>query len=73
VCKGTIKDGFSSYTADIDNHVIVIRNVPAHICEQCGDTCYDTEIVKRLEEIINSLTTQAHAEIAVVSYTAQAA
>ena len=73
VCKGTVNEGFSSFTADIGGCVVVVRDVPSHICGQCGDTCYDTETVKRLEEIVDSLTEQANAEVAVVGYSERAA
>jgi YgiT-type zinc finger domain-containing protein len=73
VCKGTVNKGFSSFTADINGRVVIVRNVPARICDQCGDTCYDTETAKRLEEIVDSLIEQAHAEIAVVGYSERVA
>jgi len=73
ICKGTVNKGFSSFTADIGGCVVVVKNVPSHICGQCGDTSYDTETVKRLEEIVDSVTQPANTEIAVVTYSERAA
>ena len=73
VCKGTVKDGFTTFTVDMGKCIVIVKNVPAFICDQCGDTCYNTETSKRLEEIVDFLTQQAGAEIAVVSYTEKAA
>ena len=73
MCKGAVKDGFSTFTVDIGKCVVVIRNVPSGICEQCGDASYDDETSARLEEIVDSFKEQARAEIAVVNYSSQAA
>ena len=40
MCKGAVKDGFSTFTADMGDCVVVIKNVPSGICEQCGETSY---------------------------------
>jgi len=73
VCKGTVKDGFTTFTVDMGKCIVIVKNVPAFICDQCGDTCYSDETSGRLEEIVDSLTQQAGAEIAVASYTEKAA
>ena len=68
VCKGTVKEGFATFTVDMGKCIVAVRNVPAFICEQCGDTGYSTETSKRLDEIVSSLTDSVHTEIAVVGY-----
>jgi len=73
VCKGTVKDGFTTFTVDMDKCVVIVKNVPAFICDQCGDTCYNTETAKRLEEIVDTLVQQASTDVAVASYTEKAA
>ena len=73
MCKGAVKDGFSTFTVDTGKCVVVIRNVPSGICEQCGDASYNTETSKRLDEIVRSITQPAITEIAVVNYSSQAA
>jgi len=73
VCRGTVKDGFASFAADMGECVVVVKSVPAFVCEQCGDTCYSTETSRRLEEIVDSLLLQASSDVAVGSYTEKAA
>jgi type IV secretory pathway VirB2 component (pilin) len=53
--------------------IVIIKNVPSHICEQCGEVSYSDEAALRLEQIVNSLAGPFSTEIAVVSYTEQAA
>jgi YgiT-type zinc finger domain-containing protein len=72
VCKGTVRDGLSTFTAEIDNCVIIIKSVPSQVCEQCGEASYSDEVTRRLEQIVRSLTAAQRAEIAVVRYTAAA-
>ncbi|MFU8861425.1 MAG: type II toxin-antitoxin system MqsA family antitoxin [Cyclonatronaceae bacterium] len=35
-CGGTMKQGETTITVDFGSGVVVIRNVPATICSQCG-------------------------------------
>jgi len=73
VCKETVKDGFTTFSVDMGRCVIIIKNVPALICEQCGDTCYNDETSGRLEEIMDSIMQKASSDVAVVSYSEKAA
>lgn len=50
-CKnGTTKPGHTTYVVDRDGRVAVIRDVPADICEQCGETCFDEKTAQSLYE-----------------------
>ena len=73
MCKGTMNDGFSTFTVEMGKCIVIVKNVPSQICGQCGDTTYNSETAKRLEEIVRSLTQPANTEIAVATYTKQAA
>jgi YgiT-type zinc finger domain-containing protein len=73
MCKGNVKDGFSSFTADMGNCIVVIKNVPSCVCGQCGETTYSDEVARQLESIVKNITTAAKAEIAVVNYSEKAA
>jgi YgiT-type zinc finger domain-containing protein len=73
MCKGNVKDGFSTFTADIGECIVVIKNVPSRVCSQCGEASYSDEVARRLEQIVHSLINSASAEIAVVSYSEKAA
>ena len=73
MCKGIEHDGFSTFTADMGKCIVIIKNVPSRICGQCGEVSYSDKTALRLEQIVHSITGPAGAEIAVVSYTEQAA
>jgi len=73
MCKGNVRDGFSTFTADMGGCIVVIKNVPSRICDQCGESSYSDEVAQRLEQIVHNLVGSASAEIAVVSYSEKAA
>ena len=73
LCKGTLAEGFSTFTSDMGNCIVIVKNVPSRICDQCGEVSYNDEVARRLEQIVHSLTGSVNTEIAVVTYTEQAA
>jgi len=73
MCKGTVQDGISNFTADMGKCIVIVKNVPSRVCSQCGEVSYSDEVARHLEQIVRSLTGTVSAEIAVVSYTEQAA
>jgi YgiT-type zinc finger domain-containing protein len=73
MCKGTLTEGFSTFTADIGNCIVIIKNVPSRICDQCGEASYSDDTARRLEQIVHALDGSISAEIAVVCYSEQAA
>lgn len=45
ICKnGSTKPGHSTITLEKSGSVIVFKEVPAHVCENCGRAFYDAEI-----------------------------
>jgi YgiT-type zinc finger domain-containing protein len=68
-----MQDGFSTFTSDLGNCIIIIKNVPSKVCGQCGEVSYTGEVARRLEQIVNSLRHNFATEIAVVNYPENAA
>ena len=66
-CKGTAQEGLSTFTADLGDCIVIIRNVPSHICEQCGETYYMTEVMQQVYRIVQSVR-ETMSEITVVNY-----
>ena len=73
MCKGTVREDFSIFTADMGGCIVVVKNVPSRVCVQCGETSYDDEVAKRIEQIIQNITGSVITEIAVVNYSEKAA
>ena len=73
MCKGTMREKHTTFTADMDGCIIVIKNVPSCICEQCGEASYSNEVAERLEQIVYRITNSAKTEIAIVNYSEKVA
>jgi YgiT-type zinc finger domain-containing protein len=68
-CKGQYENGFTAFVAKLDDSVIVVKNVPCLICDQCGEVSYIGKVYNRLEQIIDALM-DSITEVAIVKYTA---
>ena len=66
-CKGTMVSDTTTYMTEINNSVIVIKNVPCQKCTQCGETFFDGATVKQLEKLTDSLGNPV-TEVAVLNY-----
>lgn len=55
MCKGSIVQTKHTYIQEFEDCIIIIKNVPALVCLQCGEVYYSDEISDRLEENINRL------------------
>ncbi len=51
LCGGTKKPGKTTYTVDLGSGVVVVRNVPATVCTQCGEEWIDPLTAQKLEQI----------------------
>ena len=70
VCKeGTMKKDKITVTYDIKNTVIVIRNVPANVCQNCGNYYLSSAITKKIMERAKEATRKG-VEIEILKLTA---
>ena len=51
-CEGNLQRGTTEFVARVEDEVIVIKEVPAYICEQCGESYYAPEISRKIDEIM---------------------
>lgn len=52
MCKGQLEKKETTFMVEIDGRIVIVKNVPSYVCCQCGETSYDNEVTKRLEEIV---------------------
>lgn len=53
LCGGTKKPGTTTFTAELEFGVVVVRSVPALQCSMCGADWIQDDIAARLELIVN--------------------
>jgi len=53
-CKGKLRNGKTEFLAHAAGEVIMIKDVPAYVCEQCGEAYYTTEISRKIDEVMQN-------------------
>ena len=66
-CQGDMKNATTVFTVQVENRVIVIKNVPCEECTQCGETEISDETMRIVERLIEQAKT-ATDEVTVIDY-----
>lgn len=53
ICGGVKVHSTASFTVDYNTGVVLVRDVPAKVCMQCGEEWILDEIASKLEEIVS--------------------
>jgi len=60
LCGGSKKAGKTTFTVDLGFGVVVVRDVPATVCSQCGADWIGEKTAEKLEEIVNDARQKHH-------------
>ena len=52
ICNGKVIKQKINYIQWYKDHPVIIRNVPAEVCTQCGEQLLKPEIVEKLQSVI---------------------
>lgn len=70
ICKaGTMKAGKVTVTLQRKESIIVVKNVPAKVCENCGEYTLSEEVTRKLMDIAEQAVAN-NTEIEVLQYAA---
>ena len=67
LCGGTRQLGKTTFTAELGFGIVVIRQVPATICVQCGADWIDDDIASQLEKMTNDAR-KKHSQVEVLAF-----
>ena len=67
MCKGKLENKLTNYIADLGDTIIIVKDVPSQVCQQCGEVSYSDEVARQLEQIVRTLKSQSM-EIVVTHY-----
>ncbi|GMO54013.1 MAG: hypothetical protein Ta2G_12760 [Termitinemataceae bacterium] len=73
ICKATTEEKLVTYTEDVNDAVIIIRNVPGSVCTECGNVWYTGTVITHLEKIVNRIMSGMISEVSIVNYKEKAA
>jgi len=68
-CKGGMVSKRAVFTLELDNCIIIIKDVPTEVCEKCGQKSYTDDVAARVEEITEQ-TRDSLTEIVIVHFSA---
>ena len=52
ICHGNMKQQVITHSQFFEGQFILVENVTAWVCEQCGDTLFDPDVVEKLQNHI---------------------
>jgi YgiT-type zinc finger domain-containing protein len=52
LCGGEKEPGTTTFTVDLKFGVLVVRDVPALVCSQCGDAWIEDAVAAKLETVV---------------------
>jgi YgiT-type zinc finger domain-containing protein len=53
LCGGEKKEGYTIHTVDLGFGIVIVKDVPAKICSQCGEVWIVSDVASQLEKIVD--------------------
>ncbi len=69
LCGGEMKDGITTIPFLSGQRVTVIKDVPAELCSDCGESYMKSSVVDKIESLLDRLE-ELQSEMSVVHYEA---
>lgn len=66
-CGAETEKGFTTSVTDLNNCLVIVRNVPCYKCSECNEIIYTGDVIQQLEEIIDSAK-KLMQEISIIDY-----
>lgn len=66
-CKGNLTNGKANHIVDLGEGIIIIKDLPANVCKQCGEYYVGTQISLTLESIVEKAK-KNRAKVLIIDY-----
>ncbi|MCW5853049.1 MAG: type II toxin-antitoxin system MqsA family antitoxin, partial [Anaerolineae bacterium] len=66
-CGGRLTNGVSTLPFVVDGRVVIIKQVPAQICSQCGEAILVSEVAVEVDRLLKQAR-QAGFEVSILTY-----
>lgn len=67
MCRGHLQHSTTTFTSDLGFGVAVVRQVPAKVCDQCGESWLSDDVAEGLENIIDGIR-QKHSMVEILNW-----
>jgi len=54
-CDGEVEERHINYDYRRRDHLLVLQNVPAGVCRQCGEKYFTPEVLKRMDQSFHNI------------------
>jgi len=51
-CKGHLISGKTDFTVKVGSSIVSIKNVPAYICDNCGEAYFNPEVSRNIDKVM---------------------
>jgi len=55
LCKGDLKPGQATYTANRQGYHLLLDDIPAWICQQCGEPVFAEKAVDAIQRLLTAV------------------
>ncbi|WP_456473695.1 type II toxin-antitoxin system MqsA family antitoxin [Candidatus Pyrohabitans sp.] len=52
LCKGNLKRDVTDIVVEVEGRIISIKEIPAYICDECGEAYFTPEISRKIDNIM---------------------
>ena len=67
MCKGNIESGLINHIVDLDGHIIIIKNVPAQVCKQCGESFLEHNVALKVQNLLDNYS-DSKVEVLIINF-----
>jgi len=67
MCKGNLDSKLINHIVDLDGHIVIIKNVPAKVCKQCGESFLDHDIAIKVEKLLDDYS-DSKVEVLIINF-----
>ncbi len=54
-CKGILKQGKTEFIVKINQEIVVIKDIPAYICDRCHESYFPPDSSRKIDHILESV------------------
>jgi YgiT-type zinc finger domain-containing protein len=58
--KGRLHKGKTDFTAKVDDDTILIKDVPAYVCDTCDEAYFPIEVSRKIDEAVREYHKSKH-------------
>ena len=55
ICRGKLEEGITEFVAHVKDQIVIIEDIPAWICENCGEAYYSEAVSIRIDKVMKKV------------------